>query len=108
MKIVRKLNLNQGVVMTKLIIRHKVNDYNTWKTAFDDFAEFRKSSGEKAYHVMQHQEDSNNLFLMFEWDNTENARRFLDSPDLKEAMQKAGVAEAPEIHFVNQADQGTL
>lgn len=94
--------------MTHLFIRHKVNDYGAWKQAFDSFVDFRKSSGEKSFHVLQHDEDSKNLFLMFEWDSPENARNFLGSNDLKETMQKAGVAEEPEVHFLSESDRGVL
>ncbi|MFH1891450.1 MAG: antibiotic biosynthesis monooxygenase [Candidatus Zixiibacteriota bacterium] len=94
--------------MTHVMIRHKVNDFDKWKKTFDEFSSFRKSSGEMSFQVMQHQEDSNNVYLMFEWDNEENARKFFGSAELKERMQKAGVAEAPEINFLNQADRGKL
>jgi heme-degrading monooxygenase HmoA len=77
--------------MTQLLIRHKVNDYDVWKTAFDGFAAFRKSAGEKSYHILRHQEDANDLYLLCEWDNPDNARKFIDSTDLKEAMRRAGV-----------------
>lgn len=94
--------------MTHVLIRHKVTDFDKWKKAFDEFATFRKSSGEKAFQVMQHHQDSNNLYLMFEWDNEENARKFLGSEQLKEAMQSAGVADAPEINFLTEAHRGKL
>jgi quinol monooxygenase YgiN len=94
--------------MTHVFVRHKVNDFNKWKKTFDDFADFRRSSGEKSYQVMQQDKDSNNLFLMFEWDTEANARKFFDSKNLQETMQKAGVAEAPDINFLNEADHGRL
>jgi quinol monooxygenase YgiN len=94
--------------MTQMFIRHKVNDYEVWKAAFDKFAAFRKSSGEKSYHIFHHQDDPNNLYLLFKWDNLENASKFIDSSDLKEAMRRAGVAEQPEIHFLTEVDKGAL
>ncbi len=92
--------------MTHVMIRHKIDDFTAWKKEFDNFADFRRSSGEKSYQVWQHDEDPNNLYLMFTWDNVDNARRFLDSSSLKDAMQRAGVIEAPEIHFLSESDRG--
>jgi quinol monooxygenase YgiN len=94
--------------MTHVLVRHKVEDFNKWKKAFDDFADFRRSSGEKSYQVMQQDKDTNNLFLVFEWDSEANARKFFESQNLKETMQEAGVAEAPDINFVTEADHGRL
>jgi len=94
--------------MTNLLIRHKVNDYDVWRSAFDSFAETRKSSGEQSFQIYRPAEDGNNLHLLFEWDNVENAKKFLDSPILKETMQKAGVIEAPEIKFFGEAYTGKL
>ena len=94
--------------MTHVLIRHRVNDFESWKNVFDNFAEVRKTSGERSYQVLQTEEDSDNLYLLFEWDTPANARNFLESPRLKETMEQAGVTETPEIHFLNEAVRGTL
>ena len=94
--------------MTHLMIRHKVKNYEAWKEEFDNFADFRKTNGEKSYMIMRSEDDAENLHLFFEWDTHENAQKFLRSAELKQAMQKAGVAEAPEIRFLNEAGRGKL
>lgn len=91
-----------------LTVQHKVRDYKAWKEVFDNFEETRRSGGEKSYHVMQTQDDPNDLHLMFEWDSPEKARSFFQSPELKDAMKKAGVVEEPKINFLNLLDEGTL
>lgn len=94
--------------MAYVLVRHKVNDYEVWKSVFDDFADSRKLGGEKAYQVFRAEDDSNNVILLFEWESFESAHAFLHSQDLKDAMQKAGVAEEPYIRFMEEADRGTL
>lgn len=94
--------------MTHVLIRHRVDSFDDWKAVFENFADVRKSSGELSYQVLRKDEDSENLYLLFEWDTTDNAREFLESSRLKETMEKAGVTEAPEIHFLNEAIRGTL
>ena len=94
--------------MTNLLIRHKVKNYDVWKKAFDSFADTRKSSGEKSFQIYRPVEDTKNLHLLFQWDTVENARKFLESPSLKETMQKAGVIEAPEVKFFGEAYTGKL
>jgi quinol monooxygenase YgiN len=94
--------------MTRIFVRHRVKDFPQWKDVFDGFVKTRKAGGEKAYQVFQDDADENNLFLIFEWDNRPNAEKFFASTDLKNTMQKAGVAEAPEIHYLQEAEVGVL
>lgn len=94
--------------MNHVLVRHRVDDYPKWKAVFDNFVDTRKSFGEKSFQILQHNGDNNNLYLLFQWDNKENAEKFFESSDLKNVMQEAGVAEAPEIHFLNEADKGNL
>ncbi len=94
--------------MTRIMVRHRVKDYTHWREVFDGFVKTRKAGGEKSYQIFQDGADENNLYLMFEWDNEANAQKFFDSTDLKDAMQKAGVAETPEIHYLKEAKVGAL
>ena len=92
--------------MAHILIKHKVNDYPVWKAVFDNFADFRKSSGEQTHQILHTADNSNDLTLFFKWDSVENAKTFLSSSELKTAMQKAGVSEEPNIQFLNEATQG--
>jgi quinol monooxygenase YgiN len=94
--------------MTRIMVRHRVKDYSHWREVFDGFINTRKANGEKSYQIFQDSKNENNLYLMFEWDNENNARRFFDSTELKNAMQKGGVAETPEIHYLKEAGVGAL
>jgi quinol monooxygenase YgiN len=96
------------VIMTKVLIRHRVNDYAAFKAVFDDFAGTRKSAGEKSFLILHHAKDPKDLVLLFEWDNQANAEKFFVSPALKSAMQRAGVAEQPKIEFLDESARGTL
>jgi len=62
-----------------VLIKHKVEDYETWKKAFDNFASFRESSGEKSYRIFHEAGAENDLVLLFEWDTPANAKTFLAS-----------------------------
>ena len=94
--------------MAHLFIKHKVADYGAWKEVFDGFVETRRAGGEKSFQILHPDNDPNNLYLMFEWDNLANAQNFLNSPELKSTMEKAGVSEEPQISFLNELDKGIL
>ncbi len=94
--------------MVNILIKHKVADYDKWKATFDKVEDIRRSGGEKSYKIMHPENEPNNLIIHFEWDNIENANTYFESPDLKNAMEEAGVIEAPDISFINIVDSGTL
>jgi len=94
--------------MLQVLVKHKVNDFAAWKSAFDNFADFRKKSGEKSFQILHPSNDHNDLTLLFGWDTEENARKFMESGELKHAMQEAGVSGAPKIEFLSEAAKGSL
>ena len=42
--------------------------------------------------------------ILIEWEDLENARQFAQSEDLRETMERAGVAEQPDIYFLEEVD----
>lgn len=93
--------------MTYMLIQHKVKNFSEWESEFDNFYDFRKSSGELSYHLFRQDEDENTVVALFHWNTIENAKTFVQSPELKKAMEKAGVMEKPEIQFLNTRKYGT-
>jgi quinol monooxygenase YgiN len=94
--------------MTRVLVNHKVSDYPTWKKVFDNFVDTRKAGGEKSFSIMHPTDDPNNLILLFDWDSMDNAKKFFASPELKSAMERAGVAEAPTFNYLQEEDSGKL
>ena len=92
--------------MAYMFVRHSVRDYEAWKSVFDDVSDLRKRSGEKSYQILRQENGSKELVALFEWDSLDNARKYAASPELKEAMQRAGVVGKPEILFLEEAARG--
>jgi hypothetical protein len=85
-----------------------VKDYPAWKKVFDGFIEIRKAGGEKSYQIMHPENDSNDLLAIFEWDNLENAKKFVGSAQLKQTMGSAGVIGHPEVYFLEEYARGKV
>jgi heme-degrading monooxygenase HmoA len=94
--------------MAYMVIRHKVKDYDAWKVGFDNAIGIRKASGEKSFRIFQLVDDRNDVVALFEWDSLDNARKFIGSAELREAMEKAGVSEEPKVNFLEEVAQGTI
>ena len=92
--------------MAYMFVRHSVQDYKSWKSVFDSLGDLRRRSGEKSYQILRQENSPNELVALFEWDSLDNARKYADSPELKAAMQRAGVTGKPEILFLEQAARG--
>ncbi|HYP76036.1 MAG TPA: hypothetical protein VER12_08780 [Polyangiaceae bacterium] len=83
-----------------LIVTHRVENFDRWKTVFDSVAPSKRNYGWKQSNVLSIDGDKNNVMVMEEFGSIEKAKAFAASSELKSAMAKAGVASAPEIHFV--------
>ena len=63
--------------MHHLQIEHPVSDFDTWKGAFDGFADFRQQSGVRRYRVLQPTDDPNYIIIELEFDSSSEAEAFL-------------------------------
>ena len=89
--------------MAYMFVRHSVRDYEAWKLVFDEVSDLRQRNGERSYQILRPDNDSKELFALFEWDSLDNARNYAASPELREAMGRAGVTGKPEIFFLEEA-----
>jgi len=92
--------------MPTMMVHHQVSDFAKWKPFFDRDETRRKSGGSKGSQVFQNHENPNDVFILFEWDTLENAKKFGTSADLKKIMEQAGVTGQPHIHFLQEVQKG--
>jgi heme-degrading monooxygenase HmoA len=90
--------------MPYLLVRHKVQDYAKWKPLFDQHAATRQTNGSRGGQLFRNATDPNELVILFEWDDLEHARQFAQSEDLRQTMQRAGVADQPDIYFLEAVE----
>lgn len=63
--------------MHVLQIEHRINDFDTWKGAFDRFSGLRQQSGVRRHRVLQPTDDPNYVIIDLEFDNPSEAEAFL-------------------------------
>ena len=93
--------------MAWIHVRHRVEDYPKWKEGFDSTAEFKRSLGWKGYRLFAIEGDNTHVLVMEEFDTEEQAREFLSSDYLREAMGRAGVSDEPDIQVVEVLEEGS-
>jgi hypothetical protein len=87
-----------------LIVRHRVADFDAWKKVFDSMHEVRKAHGWTQAIVYRDAQDPNIVTIVNRVKDLDGAKRYGGSKELKEGMAKAGVQGAPEVFFLEQAD----
>lgn len=88
--------------MATMLVQHRVSDFAKWKAVYDSVVDMRKSNGELSDDIYRDADDPNSLKIVFKWDSLERAKKYAQSPELKAAMQKAGVDGPPKISFLNE------
>ncbi len=88
--------------MATMLIQHKVKDFAGWKKVFDSVSGLRISSGELSSQVYRDESDPSKVTVVNKWNSLANAQKFAHSPELKAAMEKAGVDGPPVISFLNE------
>ncbi len=87
----------------RLYVRHEVNDYAAWRKAYNEFDKTRRKLGVTAQAVYKLADNPNDVTVTHDFKSMEQAKAFIASPDLKAAMEKAGVKGAPQIWITTRA-----
>ena len=89
--------------MTRLFVRHTVADYSAWRKAYDAFDTQRRPLGVRAHGVYRLLENDNDVTAWHDFETPEQAKAFMASDALKNAMKNAGVQGAPSMWITNEA-----
>ena len=72
---------------------------------FDEFASLRQASGSKGGRLFQKSDNPNEVVILYDWDGLEKARRFFQSDELRQGMQRAGVSGPPDVQYLNEVEK---
>jgi hypothetical protein len=81
----------------RMYVRHEVTDYAAWRKAYDAFDPTRRKLGVSGQAVYQSVDNPNDVTVTHDFKTADKAKAFASSPDLKTAMEKAGVKGTPQI-----------
>jgi quinol monooxygenase YgiN len=89
-----------GLAPAAVLISYRVADFDAWKATFDALEHRRVENGFVGHHINRAQEDPNSLTLFLAVADTDRAKAFSSSDELKESMKKAGAISTPEVTWV--------
>jgi hypothetical protein len=89
--------------MVHVLAKLKVESYAKWKTFFDKRSTTRKESGSKEAHLFRNSEDQNEVLILFDRDNMKNARKYMESDNLRKYLRNAG-SEIMNITYLDEQE----
>jgi len=84
-----------------IMIQHAVKDYVSWKAAYLAHDSMRMAYGISSFILGRGMIDTNVVMIMDKISDVAKAKEFSASPNLREAMQKAGVNGKPIFAYVD-------
>ena len=84
-----------------VLVRSKIRDFQEWKAEYDNHLPSREAAQLTEKHLLRGTEDQNEVIILFGAVDMAKAKAFTESADLREAMQKSGVVDKPDIYFLN-------
>jgi quinol monooxygenase YgiN len=85
--------------MALVVILHRFADYDAFRKVYDSAEGLRSSGGVTNHSVHRMAEDPNNILVLHSFDSLDAARAYMGNPELKDAMQRAGLQGPPRIEF---------
>lgn len=85
--------------MITTFVKHTVTDYSKWRAIYDEFQSVAKENGVLGESVFRDPNSPKDVIVTHDFKDFQSANSFLESDNLKSAMQNAGVSGVPEIWF---------
>ena len=92
--------------MATLHIQHPITDFETWRSAFNRFADARRGAGVRAQRVLRPVDDPRFVVIDLDFDTTAEAelfRRFLTTRVWAHPENSPGLAGTPETMILERA-----
>lgn len=91
--------------MPALLIRLRVTDYGTWRSAFDEQDAVRRAHGCQRGLLFRGVGDEDEMVILLDWDEVDRAWMFAQSDDLQATLRRADVADKPDLWLLSETNR---
>jgi len=88
--------------MIVVAIQHPVADYAAWKSVFDE--NNPGTMGASFARVNRMVDDPDTIVVVAGFQSVDAAKSFVENPDLRDAMDRAGVTSPPRIEMYEEVE----
>jgi hypothetical protein len=90
--------------MATMIVKHRVANFENWKAVFDEMGATRAQHGWTGHTVLRDASDPNMVVVVNRVKDLAGAKAYGGSDALRNGMSRAGVQGAPEVTFLEDAE----
>lgn len=83
--------------MSKVILSHRVKDYDSWKVKYDEDRPRRAAAGITDVAVGPRSDDPNMAYMIWDAKDPSVVNKMVNDPDLQRVMKDAGVISTPDL-----------
>ncbi|HYM84470.1 MAG TPA: cyclase [Candidatus Dormibacteraeota bacterium] len=91
--------------MAKVIVQHRVADFDRWLPVFNEHEAVRRLHGATGHAIARDVTDPGSVVIINDFSSVDGARGFMADPSLPVVMQRAGVEGAPKVWLVEEAEE---
>ncbi len=91
--------------MPYILIRHKIKDYAKWKPVFAVNGLNRRAMGSLGSQLFRCADNPDELVILLEWDDLEGAREYIQSDDFREALERGGISDEPDVYLLGNLEK---
>lgn len=92
----------------RVIVRHKVRDFEAWKPFFYSDAKRQQDAGCTHWYLTRNKLDKDELVVIFDCKDLDKAKTVFSDPSLTNLMKRAGVSDQPTIFFLEEVEECAL
>jgi quinol monooxygenase YgiN len=86
--------------MPHVLVHVSVKDQSAWKKGFEQAGALRKKFGSLGVNAFAKVDDPNEIYIVGEYKDLEQARQMFQSQEFRDATQAAGLTKPPEVTFL--------
>ncbi len=85
-----------------IMVRYTIEEFDKWLEVFEGMEAQREAHGGKEWRVFRNEDKLEELIILLDWTDFEQARAYVELPELVEVMSNAGVTSKPEVLFLDE------
>ena len=94
---------------TVALIHHRVADFDAWRQVYDDFRGAQREGGVHFQQALRSQGDPGMVVVTHAFDSREAAEAFMAKPELRTAMEQAGVdGSSVHVEYLDEVEFGEV
>jgi len=90
--------------MPVMIVKLKVDDFDRWKSEYDQLETLRREHGWTAHEIYRDATEPNTVVIVNRMQDLSRAKAYLGSDAVRSGVQRAGVQGPPEVWSVNETE----